>query len=426
MIASLWYFLLFTGLFYLIYKAVFARYSFFRLNRIYLLAVPLISLLIAFLAPRFALPWPQTATVNFTLPEITIEGTNITKVSLLTPEQEEALPWIYWLGVALFALYFLGGIYKLFLLLRSAQPDEQGLIITDKAYQAFNFGPYVVIPQRLSDHSDLPLIIEHEMLHRRLYHGWDNLYYNLWGIFAWFNPFLPLLARELKQSHECEVDAGVVADNDPEDYAHLLLSSTLGGDISYPSSALTASPFIYSSFIKTRITMMYKNQTPQWRRVVYLTILPLMAGMTLLACNKSEEANRQEVKMEVLNANEVEAFPLAEGCEEANRQNCFMQSVTKHVSENFTYPKSVEQLGMEGKVYVQFVIDANGSVAEVTVARGLEANTPEEEAAAKEADAQMITLMQSLPQYEEGAIKDGEPVAMRFTLPVQFKLESKA
>lgn len=422
MIASLWYFLLFTGLFYLIYKALFARYSFFRLNRIYLLLVPAVSLAIAFLAPHFSLPWPQSEVASFTLPEITIEGENLTKVSLLSPEQEEALPWIYWLGVALFALYFLVGLYRLNGLLRTARRNEQGLIISAGAYQAFNFGPYVVIPERLIDHQDLPVIIEHELLHRRLGHGWDNLYYNLWAVFAWFNPFLPLLARALKQNHECEVDARIVAEKDPKDYAQLLLNSALGGDISDPARVLSASPFIHSSFIKTRITMMYKNQTPKWHSALYLAIIPLIVSMTLLACNKNDSSSTKAVKMEVLDANEVEAFPLAEGCKEANRRNCFMQSITQHVMDNFIYPESAKALGMEGRVYVQFIIDDQGSVAEVTVMRGLEAETAEERQAAKEADAQVITMMQSLPQYEEAAQKDGQPVAMQFTLPVQFKL----
>lgn len=429
MIQSLLYFVLFTALFYTLYKALLANKSFFAGNRALLLAIPMLSAGIAFIGPRISLP-PSYATTNFSLPAIQIEGAQGGMSFRESAGHADVWLWVYLAIAAALLLYTLLGLIKLYTILNGSERLDTHLYLSAKAKSAFNFAQAIVIPAQLKNSSNYQSILLHEEAHRRHRHYLDNLYYRLLSIVAWFNPFIHLLGKELKQVHECQADAAVVGQENIENYAHTLLSSTLGGDIGFPVRALSASPFYNSSLIKTRITMIYKNKSPKWQRALYLSFLPLIAGMTLLACNKTESAVAEAPTEKVLNASEVDYFPRTSECADATKEAsmmCFQQAIMKHVSENLSYPEEAKKLGMEGKIYVGFVVNAEGNVSEVEIKRGLApaegaSFSAEQQQASESANAQIITLLQGVPDFEKAAIKEGNAVAMSFTLPIALKL----
>lgn len=430
---SLLYFLLFTGLFYTLYKALLANKSFFAGNRALLLAIPLLSAGIAIIAPQFTLP-SSYPTANFVLPEIQIVGAQGGMDIRQSAGDSSVWWWLYLTIAAGLLIYTAIGLVNLFHLLKSSEKIERNIYFSQKAESAFNFANAIVIPNHLRESKNYQSILLHEEAHRRHLHYLDNLYYRLLSIAAWFNPFIHLLGKELKQVHECQADAAVIEQENIENYAHTLLSSTLGGDIGFPVRALSASPFFNSSLIKTRITMIYKNKSPKWQRALYLSFLPLIAGMTLLACNKTDSTITQAPTEKVLNASEVDYFPRTSECADATKEAsmmCFQQAIMKHVSENFTYPVAAKELGLEGKIYAVFVVNTEGEVSDVQIQRGLSAAEGAEFSAAQSqaseaANAQVITLLQGVPPFDKGAMKEGKPVAMEFTLPIALKLPVEA
>jgi protein TonB len=68
-------------------------------------------------------------------------------------------------------------------------------------------------------------------------------------------------------------------------------------------------------------------------------------------------------------------------------------------------------MGVEGKVFVQFVIGKDGSISDVKVIKGIGAGCDEE----------AIRIVQSSPAWNPGKQR-GKPVKQRYTLPIQFKL----
>jgi periplasmic protein TonB len=89
-----------------------------------------------------------------------------------------------------------------------------------------------------------------------------------------------------------------------------------------------------------------------------------------------------------------------------------MTALYNFIKKNIHYPTEAKELGIQGKVYVQFVIWKDGSIGDVKVMRGL-GNGLDEEA------RRVIKIM---PKWKPGQ-QNGKPVNMRYILPVSFKLE---
>ena len=75
------------------------------------------------------------------------------------------------------------------------------------------------------------------------------------------------------------------------------------------------------------------------------------------------------------------------------------------------YPESMRRAGIEGTVYVQFVVDEEGRVQSPICARAPHKTL---------CDAALTALVDS--RFTPG-IQKGEPVKVRFTMPVQFSLQ---
>ena len=108
----------------------------------------------------------------------------------------------------------------------------------------------------------------------------------------------------------------------------------------------------------------------------------------------------------------VEKVPIWPGCKGNNTElkRCFQDEMVKHVNKNFKYPQQALELQIRGKVFVMFVIDSKGYVADVQV-RGPD-KILEREA------SRIIGLM---PEMEPGKQR-GKPVTIPYSLPINFVL----
>jgi protein TonB len=88
-----------------------------------------------------------------------------------------------------------------------------------------------------------------------------------------------------------------------------------------------------------------------------------------------------------------------------------MPAFYKYIREKMKYPAQARRMGVEGKVFVQFVIGKDGSITDVKVIKGIGAGCDEEAA----------RVMQGAPPWNPGKQR-GKAVKQRYTLPIQFKL----
>lgn len=124
----------------------------------------------------------------------------------------------------------------------------------------------------------------------------------------------------------------------------------------------------------------------------------------------------EEVSDEVLSFAVVESVPVFPGCEDAKDNNerkmCFQQEILKFVGRNFEFPEMARQMGIQGRVYVNFVIERNGGVSNVEVIRGVDPLL----------DDEAVRVVKKLPKFTP-AKQRGKAVRMSFTLPINAKLQ---
>lgn len=87
------------------------------------------------------------------------------------------------------------------------------------------------------------------------------------------------------------------------------------------------------------------------------------------------------------------------------------QKLFEFLSENTKYPQIAKESGVQGRVFVNFVVEPNGSISNVKVLRGIGSGCDEE----------AMRVVKLLPCFNPGK-KRGEPVRVSYTLPVVFKL----
>lgn len=88
-----------------------------------------------------------------------------------------------------------------------------------------------------------------------------------------------------------------------------------------------------------------------------------------------------------------------------------MEAMYAYIQKNLIYPEKAKEKGIEGRVFVQFVIEKDGSISNVKILRGIGGGCDE---AAKE-------MVEKMPKWKPGTQK-GKPVRCQFNLPINFEL----
>ncbi len=121
---------------------------------------------------------------------------------------------------------------------------------------------------------------------------------------------------------------------------------------------------------------------------------------------------------------EDDAIPLIyDDPEEINEPNIFvvvehmpefpggMKELTKYLSNSIKYPVLSLQNGIQGKVYLKFVINEQGKPEQITVMRGVDKNI----------DAEAIRVVKAMPQWTPGKQRN-KAVKVWYTLPINFAI----
>jgi TonB family protein len=89
-----------------------------------------------------------------------------------------------------------------------------------------------------------------------------------------------------------------------------------------------------------------------------------------------------------------------------------MEGLMQYIGENIRYPQEARNKGVEGKVFIQFVVDTDGSISDVEVLKGIGYGCDEE----------AVRVLKAMPAWKPGMQK-GEPVNVRMSMPINFKLD---
>jgi protein TonB len=89
-----------------------------------------------------------------------------------------------------------------------------------------------------------------------------------------------------------------------------------------------------------------------------------------------------------------------------------MAKLADYLAKNIKYPQMARESGIQGRVFVNFVIETDGSVSKVNVMRSLGGGCDEE----------AMRVVKAMPKWKPGKQR-GKPVRVSYILPVNFKLQ---
>ncbi len=87
-------------------------------------------------------------------------------------------------------------------------------------------------------------------------------------------------------------------------------------------------------------------------------------------------------------------------------------ALMKYLATNIKYPPYAKEAGIQGRVFINFVVERDGSITAVKVLRGIGGGCDEE----------AVRVVKAMPKWKPG-MQRGKPVRVSFNLPVKFTLQ---
>jgi len=348
---------------------------------------------------------------------------------------------------------------------------------TDEDKPTFSFFHFILIGQANQlNPTEKEDILVHESAHVQKLHSLDILVVNIVAIVCWFNPVVYLYKKALVQLHEFEADDLAIKGKDTDAYCGLLAKVALNS-AGFPlgnhfNNSLTLK--------RIQMMKSIKNKIRNWKMVMLVVLVPVLffaiACQDQLQ-NKTEkgvsiESLPQEIQKQiktfekyndqvrVLEVNEVNKIELEElGYYGGKPKNGFKilsgwvvkdqfsyaivgkpKSFAKNESQVFSvvdematpvfgfdalyenlghiiqYPEQARKNGVEGKIYIEFVVQTDGTLSDIKLIRGVD----------DDIDTEALRAFYQLQAKWNPAIHQGQLVKMRMTMPIVFSLKNRS
>lgn len=454
-------------LFYLCYKLLFQRDTFWMLRRVYLM----VSILFSFVYPLISMEnWLKnqepimSAIASIQLDELVISSSGAGNPGFFTVEN---VLWAVFGFIAL--LMMIQILIQLFSIIRRRLKGTKTslmdipIIKMDEKITPFSFFQWIFINPKLHTEPETAEILEHELTHVRQWHSVDVIMAQIQKMLCWFNPAAWLIEREIRHNLEFLADNQVIKSGfEPKKYQYHLLSLTYEPAESKLGNQFNVSP------IKKRIKMMNSKKTKKSGLLKYALIIPIALVMLLMSTmqdmiaatqNSALEQAPQEEKI-VISQNktvqvkispvdsekkgtavavlkerkEKESAELSEivvvGFASDDNQDSEKdkkvfdvvevppvfpggeKAMFEYLSRNIKYPVEAQKQKIEGRVTMQFVVDEEGKITSTRIIRSVDPLL----------DAEAIRIITSMPNWTPGK-QGGKNVSVRYVLPIQFRLQ---
>ncbi|MDP3915144.1 MAG: M56 family metallopeptidase [Bacteroidota bacterium] len=383
------------------------------------------------------------------------------------------LGYAYLLGVVFFAGIFFLRIYQIIRLITSNRVVPEGrikLVILDRELSPFSFLNYIFVSNNLQNTKGWEKMLEHEKQHIRQGHTFDVLVLEFVAVFQWFNPFFWMFRRALRENHEFLADQAVISHGTaPSWYKQILLNQYVGEQV------VIANNFNYS-LIKNRIKMISKIKSKKITQVKFFVGFILAASLVaVFACEQKESVQTEVTSNEksvtiIAEGHSLQITGDAAGIEKLKKAisgsedyelksdsgtgQLILASKTNRVGEvvavslssqaksgkvqeevffeveempefpggqlalrtfiaqRIKYPVVAQENGIQGKIFVSFVVNKDGSVSNAQITRGVDPSL----------NAEALRVVTSLPAFKPGKQK-GNVVAVQYTIPINFVLQ---
>ena len=454
--------------FLLFYLLLLKKETFYLGNRLYLIVTACFSVFV----PLFKILLPTTTyTEEITYLMAPVFITNQSQVHTSVINWFQVLEIIYFVVMSVLLVNFIFKLIKIFLLIKkneSVQLMGQKIVVLEKGSTPFSFLNTIFLTKDQIADPSVDSIIGHEKKHIHQFHSMDIILIEFIKIMHWFNPFAWIFKMEIEAQHEFSADSGLMSDGiNINDYKSVLVTYSMGTS----GSTITNN---FNSLLKRRLEMLSIQRSRILGKVKLFFTLPLMALLVMLisfvnGCNSSvstaeQKDEKENYKLAVVNAvkkyNDAKAnfkLEVANAVKKYkdnlpnptavqknkdissvspsglirdknngihNTENVFTyvnnmpvypggdEALYDFISKNIVYPDVAKRAAVEGKIYVQFVVDKDGSITDVSIQKGIGAGCDEE----------AVRVVKLMPKWIPGKNND-EVVKTRISIPIVFALK---
>ena len=371
-------------------------------------------------------------------------------------------------------LYRIISIIKLFTTSLNYRWQNYFVSESNETKPTFSFFHYIFIGQAHQfNQKEKEEILLHESVHIQKLHSLDILLVNIVGIVCWFNPLVRIYKKTLVQLHEFEADARSVENKDVDMYCGLLAKVALQSAefplVNHFNNSLTIKRIQMMKTMKHKIQNwkvaalmaivplfffivacqdQFKDKAeklsintesvPQQVKDELKSLEPYYYDLKVVEANEEGKKMLDELgfentetdkkfshlsliladdgvsyaiigKTKSLKKNESKVF---DQVDEMATPIFGLNNLYKDISHTLLYPKQAREMGIEGKVFIEFVIQTNGEMSDFKVVKGID----------DAVDTEALRALMQINTRWRPAIHQGEIVKMKMTLPIAFKL----
>jgi beta-lactamase regulating signal transducer with metallopeptidase domain len=394
---------LLLAVFYAVYKLLLENERMFRFNRAYLLG----SLIFSFIIPLQLFTFKPLFESG--LNAIQLEGIEI-RTSRAPINENYLLEYVFAILKRVYVIVAVVLGFRLILNVLSffkkisnketRSVDGVKVILTDEAVLPHSFWNAIFVNKTEFEMGKIPSeLLIHEKAHLEQRHTLDILFVAVLQTVFWFNPFLSLFRKAIKLNHEFLADEAVNKQfGEVRSYQNLLLEFA-----SNQQTVALASNINYL-ITKKRLLMMTKEKSPL-AMILKVSSVAAVSVVLLIAFNSQAVA---QTSFSGKNANDNRIS------EKTNViQPQFPGGIEKFymfVGQNFRMPEEFSKHKMEGKLFVEFMVEKDGSLSEFKIVKDLGYGVSDE----------VIRVLKLSPKWIP-ATENGQAVRVLYSLPITLQ-----
>lgn len=431
---------LYLMLFYGFYLLFLRNETFFTLNRMYLLGSAFFSALI----PLIQTEWVKSFFITEKA-ETGWQNINVMMMGFASPIKEDTR----WTLGDFITVIYLAGVLILLTRLCWNLAKVRKMFHSENHPEAFSFFRKIRVNEDLPQKAQIE---KHEQTHAQQLHSADVLFFEILSIINWFNPVVYLYQNAIRQIHEFIADEKAIAETEnKKEYALLLFSKSFGIN----PNTLTNN-FFNQSLLKRRIQMLQKPKSRKMAILKYGLSVPLfLLAMILSSATISKSKVVKVLEKKVEPKHEISSFLNSASTKKTNEKNTIntyqdlktvstklvkdevnkdtipskkdsivftnvevlpafpggIQEFSKFLSSNLKYPSEAKKAGIEGRVFLNFIVEKDGSLSDIKVVRGIGGGCDEE----------AVRVLSLSPKWNPG-VQNGRNVRVSYTIPIFFQL----
>lgn len=403
---------------WLLWQAFMRRENNFALSRLFILLGVALSVILPAIAPEISL---TSNSIISTQQEFYM--VKLKEITVTAQNNGANIPW-FLLGYGAISLFFafrfnrrLASIVALYSKANKQRNGSWIIVNHQRDIPPFSFLNLCFINKKNIPNSSIQDVLDHEKAHFSKLHSLDIILFEILSVFQWFNPLFWQLKKRLIEVHEFQADEGVLRKRvDLYAYQESIVSLAFNG------IALPIGNCFNKSLTLKRLAMMNLNEKRKGAVIRFsLSLMILGSLLFTIACEKAPETSELEevvVTAKSEGATEVQESPVdGEVFVVVEKMPKFdggdANEFRKFIAQNVVYPKVAAEQGIQGRVFVQFIITKTGNVSNVKVIRGV----------ATSLDQAAVDVVKLSDGYWTPGYQRGEAVNVSYTFPIIFALQ---